>query len=556
MTERSCAVLTLLVLLTGCGAKDPKPAATKSAPSGLFRDATASLGLEFDASRPFTGRYELPEIMGSGMAVFDANGDGRLDVYVLSAGARKSDASSNVLFLRRGDGRFERAEASGLEDPGFGTGVAVGDVDNDGDVDVYVGNWGVDHLYLNDGRGHFSPSDPEGFGGDVWTTSVAMFDVDGDGLLDIWAVHYVEPDPGKECSLRAGLRDFCSPKVYRPVADALYHNRGDGAFEDVSETAGLTRARRNGLGITVSDFNGDGRPDVFVANDGQANQLWIQRPDGRFEDQGLLLGCAVNGEGASEASMGVALGDVDHDGDLDLFMTHLVDESHTLYLRDESGGFTDATAGAGLQTASLRHTGFGTVFFDVDLDGALDLAVANGRVSRGPLGGDSVEESPWNSYGERNQFFKGDGRGGFAERGDLVGAFGDVARISRALIPVDLDDDGDLDLLVTNTSGPLRAYENLTPPGRYLKVWVRDPKLDRVAVGARVVVVTGNGRFPAEVGSGASYLSSWEAPLHFGLADAAEISRIDVIWPGGAKESFGPFEPNRTVTLMAGEGRR
>ena len=555
MTGRLCAAFAL-GFLVGCGAKGTDSKAENAAPSGLFRDVTSSLGLDFESHRRFTGRYELPEIMGSGLAVFDADGDGRMDIYVLSAGSGKSEASPNVLFLRNEKGGFRRAKESGLEDPGYGTGVAVGDVDNDGDVDVYVGNWGEDRLYLNDGEGHFHPSAQRGFGGDAWTTSVAMFDADGDGFLDVWAVHYVEPDPEKACTLRAGARDFCSPKVYRPVADALYLNRGDGTFDDVSRLAGLSAAPRNGLGITISDFNRDGRPDVFVANDGQANQLWIQQGNGRFEDQGMLLGCAVNGEGASEASMGVALGDVDRDGDLDLFMTHLVDESHTLYLRDESGGFTDATAEAGLQTASLRRTGFGTVFFDVDLDGALDLAVVNGRVSRGPLDASLTADSPWNVYAERNQLFRGDGRGGFADTGALAGAFAGVARISRALVPVDLDDDGDLDLLVTNTAGPLRAYENLTPPGRFLRIWVKDSKRKRVAIGARVLVVTDRDRFPAEVGTGASYLSSWETPLHFGLGAATKVSRIDVTWPGGVKESFGPFDVNRTVVLVTGEGRR
>ncbi|HGY90260.1 MAG TPA: CRTAC1 family protein [Planctomycetes bacterium] len=552
MTGRLCATLVLGFLL-GCGVKDAGSEVDSSAPQGLFRDVTSSLGLNYESEHRFTGRYELPEIMGSGLAVFDADGDGRLDVYVLSAGAKES--SPNCLFLRNEGGGFRKAVGSGLEDPGHGTGVAVGDVDNDGDVDVYVGNWGEDHLYLNDGSGHFRRSAQRGFGGDAWTTSVAMFDADGDGFLDIWAVHYVEPDPKKACSLRAGARDFCSPKVYRPVADALYRNRGDGTFEDVSRAAGLTTSPRNGLGITVSDFNRDGRPDVFVANDGQANQLWVQQENGRFEDQGMLLGCAVNGEGASEASMGVALGDVDRDGDLDLFMTHLVDESHTLYIRDESGGFTDATATAGLQTPSLRRTGFGTVFLDVDLDGALDLAVVNGRVSRGPLDPSLTEDSPWSVYAERNQLFRGDGRGAFADLGDVAGDFGCVARVSRALVPVDLDDDGDLDLLVTNTAGPLRAYENLTPPGHFLKVWAKHGSRKRTATGARVVVVTDHGRFPAEVGTGASYLSSWDTPLHFGLGSATKVSRIDVVWPGGTKESFGPFDVNTTVTLVTGEGR-
>ena len=525
----------------------------------LFREITEVSGVAFVHTVVPGGRFSLPEIMGSGLAVFDADGDGRLDLYFVDAGTTRGHGAPNRLYRQGEDGRFGEVEHSGAEDAGYGMGVAVGDVDGDGDPDLYVGNWGPDALYLNRGGGMFEEATARsGIAGDAWTSSVAMLDYDLDGWLDLWVVHYVDVDPGKQCLGAQGRDDYCSPNVFDGVADTLYRNRGDGTFEDVSLRAGIAGAPANGLGVIVDDFDGDGWPDVYVANDGEANQLWLNQRDGTFVDEGLLAGAAVNSEGAAEASMGVVAGDVDGDGMTDLFMTHLANETNTLYLGRPGGTFRDGTHESGLTAASVPYTGFGTVLCDLDHDGDEDLVVVNGRVTHADAPHPRARlEAHWSFFAEPNQCFLNRGDGRFEDASARCGALAETVEISRGLAAADLDADGDLDLVVTNTRGPARLYENVAGSGggAWLAVRAVEGQPPRDAVGARLAVRAGERTFRRTVRSSSSYMTSSLAPAHVGLGAVERYDGIEVTWPGGEREAFPGGEARGRVTLVRGAGR-
>jgi enediyne biosynthesis protein E4 len=543
---------------SGCGdgKGGPGGAPAGAGAAGLFREITETSGVDFRHHVTVAGKYAITELMGAGLAIFDANGDGRLDLYFVDSGETKGRGAPDRLFLRDESGRYRDAtEGAGLDRRGFGTGVAAGDVDNDGDVDLYVGNWGGDGLYLNDGAGRFTDVTARaGIRGDAWTSAVAFVDYDLDGLLDIYVAHYLRYDPAKPCAQTSGRPDYCGPEAYEGVPSTLYRNRGDGAFEDVSRAAGIDSVSRHGLGVIVDDFDGDGWPDVYVANDGDANHLWINQKNGRFTDEALALGVAVSGSGASQASMGLALADVDADGSLDLFITNSVNESNILYLRAGPAYFRDATAESGLAAPSRAHTGFGTSLFDADHDGDHDLAVVNGRVARGEIDPAARLDAHWNEYAERNQFFLNDGRGRFAEEG--AGDLGARVEVGRGLGAADLDGDGDLDLVMTGVGTPARVFENVRTGGHWLKVRVRDERLKRDAFGARVAVHAGGKKQLRVIGSAVSYFTSCVGPAHFGLGAATAFDRIEVVWPGGETETFPGGAADREVVVTRGGGAR
>jgi hypothetical protein len=440
-------------------------------------------------------------------------------------------------------------------------GCATGDVDGDGDLDLFVSNFGPDVLLLNRGDGTFERRSREaGLGDSRWGASACFFDFDGDGALDLYVATYLHYDPPKPCTTAAGSKEYCGPDAYRGVPDIVYRGRGDGTFVDVSEQAGVAARPNKGLGVVCADFDGDRRPDVYVANDGEANQLWINQGDGTFEEQAMLQGAAVNDFGRPEAGMGIAAGDADGDGELDLFVTHLNRETNTLYRR-RGGGFLDATGTAGLGPASLGATGFGTAFFDADNDGDLDLAVANGRVRREvAAGGTQGEAGPEVSerlreYAERNLFFINDGQGGFEDASDRAGDFTAVAEISRGLMVGDLDGDGALDLVVTQTDGPARIFHNELPErGHWLAVRAVDPRFHREALGALVEVRAGDRRWRRPVLAAQSYLSAMPTLVHFGLGPNRHVDAVVVDWPDGLREAFPGGAADRLVELRRGSG--
>ncbi len=565
-------LVVCLGLAGGCHGSDP--AAAESAPVDestwvddpiWFRDDTAAVGLDFVHEAGPVGRYFMPQIMGSGAALLDYDNDGRYDLYFVQNGGPNSPAR-NKLYHQRADGRFEDASAgSGLDIAGYGMGVAVGDFDNDGFVDVYVSQFGGGRLFRNRGNGTFEDvTHSAGVELPSWGTSCCFVDYDRDGWLDLVVVNYVDYDAAVACGPANGTRDYCHPSNFPGTAVHLFHNRGRDAkgcwlgFEDVTAAAGLAKAAP-GLGVTCADFNGDGWPDILVANDSKANHLWINRHDGTFVDEALSRGLAFNAMGQAQANMGVALGDVSGAARFDVFSTHLTEEAPALWQQTTPGFFEDQTIAAGLATPRRRGTGFGTILADFDLDGALDLAIVNGRVARtrGPLPPDPSLDPYWAPYAERNQLFANDGKGRFRDVSAGNKAFCGSYAVSRGLVWGDFDGDGRIDLVVTAVAGPARFYRNVAPrKGHWLMVRALDPALRRDAYGAVITVQAGERRWLGMINPGQSYLCSGDPRAHFGLGTATSVDQIRVDWPDGLFEVFSGAGVDRVVQLERGKGHK
>lgn len=519
-------------------------------------DVAVASGVHFSHMRGPQVRYWFPEIMSGGAGMFDYDGDGDLDLYLVQGGdldPANRIKPGNQLFRNRGDGTFEDVtQAAGVGDTGYGMGCACGDYDGDGDIDLYVTNVGPNVLYRNNGDGTFTDVTAEaGVGEPGWGSSCAFVDFDGDEDLDLFVVNYVvwSIDGEIECFDENGQRDYCQPGNYgAPAPDTLYRNEGDGTFVDVSATAGLRTAFGNGLGVACGDFNLDGRVDLYVANDGMLNQLWLNVGDGRFVDGALLAGCAVNIQGMAEAGMGVAAVDIDHDGDLDLFMTHLRGESNTLYL-NQDGLFEDVTAGAGLSMPSIARTGFGMGFVDFDHDGELDLYIANGRVTHAASSWD-----PDDLYADPNQLSRGVGGGRFEEVRSESGPTASSGGTSRAAAFGDYDNDGDVDVLVVDSGARARLLRNDAGSRGH---WVMFRVLNRRgtdAVGAQVRVQAGGRRQWRLVQTAYSYCASNDPRVHFGLGAATQVDEVAVRWPDGKEELFGARPAGRVHELREGRG--
>jgi hypothetical protein len=435
-------------------------------------------------------------------------------------------------------------------------GVAVGDIDNDADDDVLVTNYGPAALFRNRGDGTFDDvTAAAGVAIDGWSTSATFFDYDRDGFLDLYVARYLVWEPAKQCASASGRKDYCGPTAFPPERDVLLRNRGDGSFEDVSERAGIRSAAAAGLGVVSDDFDDDGWPDVYVANDGFANNLWINRGDGTFSDEAVIQGAAYNMRGLAEAGMGVVAADLDGDLRIDLFVTNLDRETNTYYRNLGPGiGFSDMTEAVGLGVGCWERTGFGTVALDAELDGDLDLVVANGRVTFGERQPGVTLPAPWDKLAEPSLFYANDGTGRFAPLAagleSLVGAI----EVSRGVALGDIDSDGDPDLLVGSIQGRARLYRNDAPRrGRPLVLRAIDPRWRRDAIGARVSLVTGGGRQTRTITSGFSYLSSSPPVAYFGVPARETVERIEVRWPDGTLESFVPG-PGMALLLVRGEG--
>ncbi|TDJ75652.1 MAG: CRTAC1 family protein [Planctomycetota bacterium] len=522
-----------------------------------FEDVALEVGVDFRHVSGFETRYWFPEIMSGGVALGDFDGDADLDLYLVQGGDLQPGAApvpTNRLYENVGDGEFRDATVdSGTGDIGYGMGCATGDYDGDGDLDLYVTNVGPNVLYRNDGNLRFTDVTAEAGVGDVgWGAGAAFLDYDGDGDLDLFLVNYIGWASSREleCPSSRGGRDYCNPNNYdTPARDVLYRNDGGGRFTEVSEAAGLHAAFGNGLGIAWGDVNGDGRVDVYVANDGMPNQLWMNVGGGRFEDRGLEAGCAVNMQGASEAGMGVAMIDIDDDGDLDLFMTHLRNETNTFYLNDR-GLFTDRTPQTGLSGASIRFTGFGMGFADFDCDGTQDLYVANGRVGRWIPAFD-----PGNPYAEPDQVFRGLGGTRFEEVMPRGGTAAPVYRTSRGTAFGDIDQDGDIDVVVVDIDARVRILRNVIAPKGH---WTMLRLLEGAgsdALGARVRVTAGGRTQWRTVQTAYSYLAANDPRVHFGLGPAARVDEVLVQWPDGTREVFGPLAADKHHVLQRGTGR-
>jgi hypothetical protein len=533
--------------------------ASPEAAQPIYTDVTRQVGIDFLHDPGMEGRHMAPEVMGAGAALFDYDNDGDLDAYLVQAGPLPETGKPRPpdrLYRQDADGKFKDVTAeSGLGDTGYGTGIAVGDFDNDGFVDVFVGNYGPNSLYRNLGNGKFANVTAKaGIQGSRWAASSAFCDYDADGFLDLYVANYVRFDPNKACVKGDGAPDYCSPQSLPYDTDILYHNNANGTFTDVTRTAGIAGARLPGLGVLCADFTGDGRLDFYVANDGEPNNLWVNQGSGKFEDQAFLLGAAVSALGRPQASMGIVLGDVDSDADLDLFMTHLINDYNTLYVNDGKFGFEDRTAAAGLVAPSLPYTGFGTALIDYEHDGDLDIVVVNGAVDRHkPYPGAKMSDY-WNRYAEPKHLYENDGKGKFSLLN--VAAFAADVDLSRGLAVGDVDRDGDLDILVNNTAGPARMYRNDSKrAGGWLLVRAWDEKRKRDAHGAIVTVTAAGKRYVRVADPAFSYLSSSDPRAHFGIPGATRAEEIRVLWPGGVEEAFEGAALNQSLVLKRGQGK-
>jgi hypothetical protein len=531
-------------------------AAYALAAESLFVESAASTGLAFTHTNGATGQFYAAEQMGSGAALFDYDNDGDLDVFLVDGGTLVPDKTPDVhpagkLFrndLERDGGktilRFTDVTGrAGIVWRQYGMGTAVGDYDNDGDLDLFLTAFGPDALFRNNGDGTFSDVTAQaGVSDPLWSTSAAFFDYDRDGDLDLFVANYLDFTMADNhiCADGVGARDYCSPRSYRPLPARLYRNEGDGRFADVTQAAGIQKAYGAGLGVAVGDYNGDGRLDIYVANDATPNQLWINRGDGTFGDEGLLSGTAVNAAGSPEGSMGIASGDVDRDGDEDLFVTNI------------KGTFEDARTRWGIAAPTAAFTGFGTDWIDYDNDGWLDLFVANGAVNAL----EALRGQP-NPFRMRNQLFRNTG-GQFMEASSDGGPSFERAEVGRAAAFGDLDNDGDTDILVTSNGGPVRLLVNQAAAGRHwLEVRLQQPAGNRFALGARVGVQRGGQpTLWRRVKTDGSYLSANDVRAHFGLGSSSAIGAITVEWPDGVRERWTAPLADRLVTLSRGQGHR
>lgn len=552
--RRGLAFLTLAGA-SGCAEQE------RLASVALFQDITAELGLPCPENPPPDGAYHLPEVMAGGVGLFDYDGDGDLDLLHVRAPLPGSEGVtiSNRLYRQEGHERFtDVTDEAGLTEPGYGQGMAIGDVDNDGDSDVYITNYGPDQFYLNDGDGTFTrATESAGFRGARWSTAASFFDYDGDGFLDLYLAHYLRFDPEKRCSDPRDRLEYCGPWAFSGVPDKLYRNKGDRTFEDVTAEAGIVLpengARATGLGVLCTDFTGDGLPDVFVANDLQCNNLWVNQGDGTFSEEAILRGVATDEYGHAEAGMGVTAGDANGDGILDIFVTHLFGENNRLFLGGPCIQFDDGTAESQLSRYDLERTGWGCGFFDFDNDGDQDLAVANGGVRRRPqLAG--APEGMWREYAEPNQLFENDGSGRFLPTDEKAGSFASNVELSRGLAFGDIDEDGDIDMVVSRVGNGLRVFRNDAPaPGNHWLL-VRALTEGRDALGAQVWVTMGDKKRCSPVLAGTSYLSSSDPRAHFGLGPIDAIDAVVVLWPNGERERFPATEVGRMITVRQGEG--
>ena len=557
----------LPLLLAGCSPSGGGGSGA-AAPAGpaWFEDVTEAVGLDFVHDPGRTDSYFMPQSMGSG-AAFLREADGTLYLYLLHD-AGPDSGSVNRLYRREPDGTFRDVTAgSGLDVAGYSKGVAVGDVNNDGLPDVLLTQYGGIKLFLNKGGGRFEDvTEQAGLADPLWAMSAAFLDYDRDGLLDLVVVNYLDYDPKKGCRTPEGKPDFCGPSMFPGVCSKLFHNGGPAPasggrpaaavrFEDVSFASGLGRLPGPGLGVVCADFDGDGWPDIFVANDGAPNRLWINRHDGTFEDEAVSRGVAYTAMGKAYAGMGIALGDVDGDGLLDLYVTHLGIETNTLWKQGPRGQFRDATTRAGLAATQWHATGWGTVLADFDLDGALDLAVVNGRTY---VGGPAHDTGPgfWETYAERNQLFAGDGTGRFRDVSAANGPLCGYWNVARGLACADIDGDGAPDLLVTAIGARARLFRNVAPRrGHWLSVRAWDPGLKRDAYGAEVRVRAGGREWLRVVNPAQSYLCSGDVLALFGLGPAAAVDAVEVAWPDGTREVVPGGAADQSLVLLQGKGR-
>ncbi|MCP4202745.1 MAG: CRTAC1 family protein [bacterium] len=550
----------------------PRPSMAAEA---AFTEVASEVGLDFRHFNDATGEYHYPEIMASGGGLLDYDNDGDLDVYLpqgtaLSAGpsARlEADPRAFVDRLYRNDLEIlangtrevtfvDMTNESGIRADGYGMGVATGDYNNDGWLDIYVTNYGANQMWRNNGDGTFADVTVEtGTDDQRWSISAVFVDYDRDGWLDLYVTNYVDwaIASHKPCRSYTGALDYCGPLAYNPEPDRLFHNRGDGSFEVVSAASGIGVVAGRGMGVVPTDVNQDGWLDFYVANDGMANWMWVNNRDGTFSNQALIGGTAFNGEGRPEAGMGVAAGDFDGDGDEDLIVSHLSRETNTLFEHVSDGFFEDSSLITGLGLPSWEFTGFGIAWIDYNNDGWLDLAVVNGAVKRLEALARKADDYPFH---QPNQLFRNLGKGRFADATAALGTAADQSEVSRGLAVGDVDNDGDPDFLITNDNGPVRLLRNdLGDRNNWLGARLLGKTGPRGMLGTWTELETSQGQsLGRQVRTGGSYGSASDERLLFGLGQGT-ATLLRAAWPSGRESKWALDLGSRYLTFFEPEAR-
>ena len=562
-----CAFLgwTLLATFSGCNgqpaAPSPiKPDAAETQQPPWFKDVTAIWGLDFvHDPGPVDGKYFMPQINGSGAALLDYDNDGRLDIFLLQFGGPDSK-STNALYHQLPSGKFENvSQSSGLDISGHNHGVATGDINNDGRVDIVVTQYEGIKLFLNEGKGTFREMAEEAnLKNPYWGASASFLDYDRDGWLDLVVANYLIFDEARPCISRGGKRDYCLPSTFHSSVARLWRNQGSDAqgkwqgYEDRTDASGLGTKEGPGMGVLCADFDGDHWPDIFVSNDVAANHLWINQHDGTFTEQAQARGLAFDDRGGAASNMGVAYGDVDGDGLSDLFITHFTNEHHGLWMQQPRGSYEELSIRAGLTQSRWHGTGWGTVLSDFNQDGSLDLALMNGWVQRR----DSPSKSYWDDYKDRNQLFVNDGAGHFRDISTDNPALCGELNVGRGMCVGDIDGDGSLDLLTTQIGGAARILRNVTPArGHWLMVRAVDPALHRDAIGAEIRIKSGTHHWQNLIQPSQSYQCANDVRAHFGLGSIDRIESIEIYWPQGTTEQFDCPGVDRVLELHRGQGK-
>jgi enediyne biosynthesis protein E4 len=522
-----------------------------------FVNVASKNGITYKHENGATAEKYMPETMASGALIFDYNNDGWQDLLFINGGSfvdkRVAAAARHRLYKNMADGKFtDVTESSGIGVSGFGMGACSADYDNDGWVDLYITSVGPDKLYRNTGKNAFADvSADAGLGEELWSTSCAFGDVDNDGDVDLYVARYVDfsIDNNKFCTLFEAVRAYCHPHVYNSVPDILYRNNGNGTFTDISREAGVTKAG-NGLGVVFGDYDDDGWIDIFVANDSSPNFLYHNKGKGVFEELGFWAGVAVGADGKPLAGMGTDMGDINGDGILDIFVTNLDGQTHSLYQNLGKGLFNNVSFLSGIGEVTLPYVGFGTAFFDYDNDTDLDLSIANGDVI------DNIKRlRDSTSYEQLNLLLRNDGIGKFTSVGPASGPGFALKKPSRGLVTGDLDNDGDLDVVVSNVGTTADVLQN-DGGNRSHSILVRTigSKSNRDGIGARLRLFVGNRILRRDVKAGSSYLGQNDLRVHFGLGQSDRADRLEIRWPGGAVETIENIAANQMIAVKEGEG--